>query len=409
MSDSPSLRRRLAPLLVSAVAVAAVTSTAVTSTAVTSTAATRSASVPAAPADAGASWLAGRVGPDGSVEGGFDPLGDAAPVALALAAAGVEEEAFDRAVNRIVTDVGTFVAPYGTDDPGRLGRLLQVAAVAGLDPHDVGGVDVPARLAATLGAHEPGLYGAADPTYDGAFRQALAIAGLVAVGEPVPAAATDWLVDQQCNGAEATVAGSWMAYRSDTSAPCPAPDPVGFTGPDSNSTALGWWALSAAGVAPGSSPESWVAATQEPDGGWAFHAGGTPDPNSTALVIRALLAAGTDPAGIDGVGTDPLTALGDWQLPCGGPDGGAFASPYSAGAGDLFASVDAVPALAGLGGALSAEVDFAVGEGCRPAAPSTTATTTSTTSTPTTSTPTISTDPTAPPAVPIPGLPRFTG
>ena len=44
---------------------------------------------------------------------------------------------------------------------------------------------------------DAGLYGAQDPTFDGVYRQGLAITGLVAVDRSVPKAAVDWLLDQQ--------------------------------------------------------------------------------------------------------------------------------------------------------------------------------------------------------------------
>ena len=46
---------------------------------------------------------------------------------------------------------------------------------------------------------DTGLYGSQDPTYDGAFREGLAIAGLVAVDRKVPKSAVSWLLAQQCS------------------------------------------------------------------------------------------------------------------------------------------------------------------------------------------------------------------
>ena len=71
---------------------------------------------------------------------------------------------------------------------------------------------VPAAQAATPA--QPGLYGSADPTYDGAFRQSLAILAHDAAGTDAPAAAVAWLLGQQC------AAGGFQAFRPSTSVAC---------------------------------------------------------------------------------------------------------------------------------------------------------------------------------------------
>ncbi len=59
-----------------------------------------------------------------------------------------------------------------------------------------------------------GLFGAQDPTYDGVYRQSLAILGLVATGHLPDTPAVDWLLAQQCSD------GAFTAYRANTSAAC---------------------------------------------------------------------------------------------------------------------------------------------------------------------------------------------
>jgi hypothetical protein len=373
-----------------------------------------------------AGWLADQIGPDGTVVGGFDPLGDAGSAALALAAAGVEAEAFDRAVARVVDDIEDFIAPAGPDDAGRMGRALLLADAAGLDPHDVNGVDLVVRLDASLGAFTPGLYGAADPTFDGTFRQGIAIAGLAAVGEAPPVSAVDWLSAQQCDHATPAAAGGWQPYRSDTAVPCTAPDSTTFSGPDSNSTAMALLGLAAVGEEPLWDPWVFLASTQAPDGGWAFLVGGLTDPNSTGLVLDAMRAWGESPANWVVGSTTPLDALLSFVIGCGADGAGAFASPYSQGAPDLFANLDAIPAAAGETFPLGGPVELA-DEAPVPCVDEPT-----TTSTPSTSSTTSPDDgdrpvddddpsgdgdpasdpgasPEATPAVPVPVTPAYTG
>ena len=107
---------------------------------------------------------------------------------------------------------------------------LGVALVltAGLNPAAAAGPDA-------------GLYGSTDPTFTGVSDQSLAILGLVSVGvEPSPQA-INWLVTQQC------LDGSFQAYRLSIRTACGPSDPVNFSGPDSNSTALAALALNSVG------------------------------------------------------------------------------------------------------------------------------------------------------------------
>jgi hypothetical protein len=304
-------------------------------------------------ADYGASWLEDQIQADGSLPGGFDPLGDAGNAALSLGAAGVGGNAFDRAVGYVEANIDDFVAyPFDPtiDDPGRLGKAIMIAVITGDDPTTFGGTDLVARLEATLGLLEPGLYGANDPTFDGVFRQGLAVTALLSAGEPVPAAARDWLIDQQCEAPAASL-GGWEDYRTDPDAACSAPDPATFTGPDSNSTALAIMALEATSAVY-LDPSGYLDATQEDDGGWGFIAGTGSDPSSTSLVIRALHALGEDPDTFDQPGGDPWSSLLSWQQGCDAAvaDRGAFTSAFAEppGTPDVLSTIDGVAGAAGL-------------------------------------------------------------
>jgi hypothetical protein len=208
----------------------------------------------------------------------------------------------------------------------------------------------------------------------------VALLGLVAHGVAPPAAAVDWLVDQQCDGSSpAAAVGGWEAYRADTNVACSAPDPGLFVGPDTNSSSLATQALAALGTPAAADPLDFFETSQNADGGFAYIPGDVSDPNSTGLVIQAIIARGEDPAAarwLDG-GTSPYTSLLSWQLGCDEPvaDRGAFASPFSDGSPDSFATAQAV-----LG---AAERTFPLGEvtftdapvPCELAGPTTTPTT----------------------------------
>ena len=121
------------------------------------------------------------------------------------------------------------------------------------DPASFGtpSTDLVARLSATLGTTEPGLYGDADPFAAGT-NQSLALLALTAAAAPVPGTAVEWLVDQQCGGGTtpADAVGGWQAYRAPTVGgleECLSPDPGAFAGPDTNTTGFAVQALVAVG------------------------------------------------------------------------------------------------------------------------------------------------------------------
>jgi hypothetical protein len=272
--------------------------------------------------------------------------------------------------------VDDYVAVGGV---GALGYLLLLADAAGESPTAFGGHDLVVELQTTLGDLEPGLYGAGDPTFDGAFRQGLAILGLASAGVAPDPSAIDWLTDQQCGaGSPASSVGGWEAYRADTTLPCGLPDPVTFTGPDSNSTALALEGLAAVAVTPPNDALAFLDGVQEPDGGWSFVDGVGTDPNSTALVVQALLSVGEDLESAPWVeaGGSPWDSLLSWQIGDDGDpaDQGAFASPFSGGFPDLFATQQGVWGVAGR--------PFPLGEVQFGPDPTTTTTTTSTTTAP---------------------------
>jgi len=380
---STIIRRAIAPLVVALVAVVA--------TAVDQ-APTAAAPVAVTAKDGSTvAWLAGNVGPNGLVPAmGFGELDNTAQTVIALASVGQRRDEAERATDALESRVEDYVhAAVGgvtADQPGRIARLIVIAVLMGRDPASFGGVDLPARLAATrqsAGA-DAGLYGAAD-IYNSAFNQGMVLLALSALGQS-DAQAAAWLVGQQCAD------GSWTGYRADTSQPC-AFDPVTFAGPESNGTSLAVVGLAAQGVAPTVDPLPWFQSLQGSSGGFPYAAGSDPDPNSTALVIDALLALGVDPAsGAFASGApSPLAALGAFRFGCdaAAADRGSYWIPPFDPADPItpnfLATVQALPAASGRGLLVTGPAEWGTpaASECSASTPTTTTTTTTTTVSPT--------------------------
>jgi hypothetical protein len=303
---------------------------------------------PSPVARVGAGYLARQIDANGGhlVSFGAPDIADTAYAVIGLHAAGVGRDQSKRAIAFLKTQLQHLQGSDGHDDPALLGYMIMAAVTSREDPTHFGGThaanNLVERLRATVRTSGPdaGLFGSADPTFDGAFRQGVALAALAGAGvgrfRIVPS--LTWLVNQQCANA------LWTAYRSDRSAPCPAADPSTFAGPDTNSTSMAVQGLAAYDTFP---KKAAVVASlrhlQNPNGGFPFLAasGQKSDPDSTALVIQALLADKADP------GTAAVGALARFQLGC--PDPAAYRGAYffpGSRTPNLFATVQAVPAQA---------------------------------------------------------------
>lgn len=307
-------------------------------------------------AQRGAQWLANQIKRNGGYVKNFgvaDPVSTAYAV-IGMRAAGVDKPASDQAIRYLRTKIGTQVQLGGKDAPGALAQYILAAVADNQDPRRFGGTNpqnnLVARLLATARTTGPstGLFGVQDPTYDGAFRQGLALAALKAAhvpgDNPRVAAAVSWMTKQQCAN------GLWQAYRSNPATACAPPNPSNFTGPDTNSTSLAVQGLAAWGGRP---KQALVLQSldkvQSANGGFPYIAAPNQaaDPNSTALVIQALLAENSSPTAtmwLKGTNT-PFTALASYQIGCAQPGYGAFRYPPSTSP-NVFATVQAVPAMA---------------------------------------------------------------
>lgn len=218
------------------------------------------------------------------------------------------------------------------------------------------GLTAPAALAAgspSSGAPSAklpdGLYGKADPKFDGVWRQSLTLLAQDAAGAFPAGKAVDWLTGQQCAD------GSFTAYRAVPGSKC---DPK-KTPSDTNATSVAVQALAAVGGHTNAVKKAtgWLTSVQNKDGGWGFGPGGPSDANSTSIVIGALSAAGEKVEGTGGKDS-PYDALAALQLGCEAPAASRGAYAYQPGKdGKLAANDDATAAaaLAGLGEGMTVE------------------------------------------------------
>ena len=292
-----------------------------------------------------ATWLASKVNASGFIPQSANPAqanySTSAQAVTALAAAGVGKTKVDALMAYLGQHVDDFVVHSGADDPGSLAYLILAAEATGGNPTSfgTGHTNLVSRLVATQ--QPSGLFGASDPTFDGAYREGISLLALHAAGVG-NASGVSWLKTQQCAD------GSWTAYRSDVNVPCPAVDPVNFTGPDTNSTALAVLGLHAQGeTTPVTNGVAALHGVRNAGGGWGFLAASdqATDANSTGLVVTALhTATGT----ADAKGEAALLSL---QAGCTAPatdQGGIAFQPGSGGklTPDALATAQATPALA---------------------------------------------------------------
>ncbi len=350
MIPSPSSRalRRLAAVVV-------VTVAAVATACVPDTPAPTTTTAPSTPNEVAlqqaAAWLDAQFTDEHWFPGPFNSTQpDAANAAQAIAALhvlGVGAADEPARLARLVADT-----PGAIDDgtggvPGTLARIILAQVATGGDPRDVGGLDLVARLEATI--QPDGRVGVQSPLYDGTYRQGLALAALSVV-TPRPASITPgtgqsleelpvvaWLLDQQCSD------GAFMAYRADTSTDC-VEDPSTWTYKDSNGTAMAALGLVAVGAVTPVDPSAWLTSVRGDDGGWgAFPPGPTTpsDANSTGLVIAALEALGQAPD------ATAYEVLRSFQLGSSAPaaDQGAFFYQSWDTSPSSLATLDAVAAL----------------------------------------------------------------
>ena len=268
-------------------------------------------------------WLVSQQADDGGYIG-FSGESDASATVdavLALAAAreaGIEVD-LEPALDFLYAADHALV--YAQTGAGQAAKLTLAVVAAGGDPRDIAGVDVLSLATKVNG--DTGFYGT------GAFDHALSMLAMAAAGVDIPQEAVSRLVDAQQDN------GSWAFDGSELEG-----------SGDSNTTAIAIQAMAAAGEGRGRDVRQaleWLRTAQDPGGGFTYQPadGAAPDANSTGIVVQALIAAEQDPTSADW--NNAMGALLTFQN-----ESGAFRYMDVPPDDNLFATVQAIPAVAGV-------------------------------------------------------------
>ncbi|MCY4727786.1 hypothetical protein NYO98_15970 [Nocardioides sp. STR2] len=252
-------------------------------------------------ARAGTGWLATQL-TDGVIHNDtydFDDLGMTMDIGLSMDEVGGDQALVRQIRSALSTRIQEYAAPAPTERySGSLAKSLVFAQVSGADPRAYGGLDLVAETEARVTEGGPSAGRLADLSaygdYANSFGQALAVRGLSAAGSGKAAAATDFLLKQQCSSGFFRVFFTTDASAADQSC-VEGTDPT-----DTDTTAFVVSQLAATSPRPAAvdaaiaKAVAWLAATQKADGSFVGSAF-TPDPNtnSTGLAASALAAAGT--------------------------------------------------------------------------------------------------------------------
>ena len=266
-------------------------------------------------------WLKTQQAPDGGFigfSGASDP-GTTADAVLALAAAGQRGVPVD--LTAAVDYLRANAERYADTGAGQAAKLVLALVAAGSNPRDINGFDAVNAMDDDLD-EESGVYGF------GVYDTCLALLAEVATGDQWDEQSIEALQVRQIAD------GSW-AYDGTT-------DPGAG---DSNTTAICVQALVAAGETDSDlvmKGLEYFMAIQRPQGfPFQLVAGSMPDANSTSLVIQALIAAGQDPTSQEW--QNVLMSLTSFQN-----SSGAFRYMAEPPDDNLYATLQAIPALAGL-------------------------------------------------------------
>jgi prenyltransferase beta subunit len=245
-------------------------------------------------------WLKAQQNADGGFGSPASSAGATADVLLAAAATGDNalgwaQEGGETAQAFLVASASSVVKA------GEAAKVALALIASGVNPRDVGGVDLVAKLEEMVG--DDGRIGGEGEFLNEHAYSMIALCSARRGGQrPVPAEAVQYLLDRQIED------GTW-SWNGDTTA----------GSGDNNTAAMAVVALIAAGIP---ADDARIQKTldhfqgqQNADGGFPYISpsdyGTDSDSNSTSVVMWAILAAGQDPAGVDWKfqGQDGLSAL----------------------------------------------------------------------------------------------------
>lgn len=253
-----------------------------------------------------ATWIVGQLGDDALLPSSFDPAtpdyGLTIDAGLSLAATGEQPAAVERISDAIAANLDSYITGDAFGDPGSTysgaaAKALVFSQVAGADPADYDDGGLVERVE---GVVDDTTGRSADVSGFGDFAntigQSFVVRGLNAEGSAEAAAATDFLLQQQCSE------GFFRLGFSAAEAADQTCDGDPDAAPDTDVTAFALLAL----VEQAGDPEvdaaiesgvAWLEETQAEDGSFG---GGVateaPNSNSTGLAGQALAEAGADEA-----------------------------------------------------------------------------------------------------------------
>ncbi|MCC6703617.1 MAG: cell wall anchor protein [Thermomicrobiales bacterium] len=274
--------------------------------------------------DAAVAWLLTQQDAGGGFLGftGEPDAGVTIDAVLAIASVPNPDQAALTAAAGFLIEHGLEYAAIG---PGQAAKLTMAAVALGQDPAQFGLID------SILGAMPTGSEGESGFCGFGPFDHALCLLGLVAADAELPAGSLDALIAAQLED------GGWSWDANPETAAS-----------DSNTTAFAIQALIASGVDAADpviqNALAYLATVIDPEqGGFAYddNFGLIADANSTGAVIHALIAAGEDASSDEwGRATDALAGFQNAS--------GAFRFQHEFPDDNLFATVQAIPAMAGV-------------------------------------------------------------
>ena len=265
------------------------------------------------PVTASGTWLAGEL-TDGLLHypdtgfGAYDDYGLSIDAALALAATAQRPGKVTQVSDAIAGELTNYITgeafgDAGSTYAGATAKAAVLAATAGEDPTSFGGVNLVARLEATVSSTAPIAGRIVDISdfgdYANVIGQAFASEALHTAASSQAAAVTDFLLEQQC--AEGYFRVSFTADTTASDQSCDG----GNGAADTDATALVVLALQDQATDPDvgdalDAATTWLAAGQHADGSFTSGDPLTPDKNtnSTGLAGWALGATGdTEAAG----------------------------------------------------------------------------------------------------------------